>query len=105
MHIHFAILYMTCTIQSDYKMTKSRTRRDAINLNDHLCTYLHPYSALTTMDPEQLFHASQIELLIPSYSSCPAQPEDPSSSSWWTDAQNARTRDTAYLGTSLSLLQ
>jgi hypothetical protein len=53
---------------------------------------------MTQYDPDALFHASQVELLIPSLSSCPAQPEDPSSSSWWSDAQAAKSRDIAFLG-------
>jgi hypothetical protein len=56
--------------------------------------------AMTTYDQDALFHAAHIELLIPSHSDCPAHPEDPSSSSWWTDAQKAKSRDVAFLGRS-----
>lgn len=52
-----------------------------------------------SVDFESLFHASAIELLVPSFSQCPAYPSDPSSSKlWWTEAQAARSRDTAFLG-------
>lgn len=52
-----------------------------------------------SVDYESLFHASEVDLLVPSFSHCPPFPLDPSSSTgWWTEAQSAKARDTAFLG-------
>lgn len=58
-------------------------------------------------DFESLFHAAIIDLLVPSLSACPPQPENekeagPSSlRSWWAGVQDAKARDVAFFGQSI----